>query len=240
MKTENKQLTKKSKSTERFLLGFFGLDREDRIIFVMKEEMIMDLANDFNKKCTMEERPEDPDVIYAKGITTSQTNVISTIETEHMKTEETGTTTGMKHIDIEKVDTTMKESSDMTRNNNNSVITTTTDTTPTPTEENKYTQEEDSTTTLTEKMAEMRLEETDKVFTTNNKDIMDTITITTTVTTQRDTTRMERTTTTDTTEIGMKETVPMIGVEWLDAIDRQLYQNTTTEEENEEKRGVGG
>ncbi|EXX77055.1 hypothetical protein RirG_027310 [Rhizophagus irregularis DAOM 197198w] len=88
-------------------------------------------------------------------------------------------------------------------------------------------------------MAEMRLEETDKVFTTNNKDIMDTITITTTVTTQRDTTRMERTTTTDTTEIGMKETVPMIGVEWLDAIDRQLYQNTTTEEENEEKRGVG-
>ncbi|EXX65749.1 hypothetical protein RirG_130280 [Rhizophagus irregularis DAOM 197198w] len=109
----------------------------------MKEEMIMDLANDFNKKCTMEERLEDPDVIYAKGITTSQTNVISTIETEHMKTEETGTTTGMKHIDIEKVDTTMKESSDMTRNNNNSVITTTTDTTPTPTEENKYTQEED-------------------------------------------------------------------------------------------------
>ncbi|UZO08314.1 uncharacterized protein OCT59_028572 [Rhizophagus irregularis] len=115
---------------------------------------------------------------------------------------------------------------------------TTTDTTLTSKEENIHTQEEDLITTITEKMAEMRLEETDKVFTTSNKDIMEITTTITTVTTLRDTTRTEKITTTDTTEIGTKETVPMIGVKWLDAIDWQLYQNTTIEEENKEEGGV--
>ncbi|PKY33931.1 DNase I-like protein [Rhizophagus irregularis] len=41
------------------------------------------------------------------------------------------------------------------------------------------------------------------------------------------------------TEIGMKETDSMIGVEWLDAIDWQLYQHTTTEEEIGDKGGEG-
>ncbi|EXX55430.1 hypothetical protein RirG_225530 [Rhizophagus irregularis DAOM 197198w] len=205
----------------------------------MKEEMITNLANDFNKKCTMEERPKDPDAIYVKRTTTSQTNVISTIEIEHMKTEETGTIIGMKRIDIEKADTTTKENSDTTCNNNLLTNTTTTDTMPTSKEENIHTQEVDLTTTITEKMVEMRLEETDKVFITNNKDTMETTTTITTITTPIDTTRMEIITTMDTSEIGMKEIDPMIGVEWLDAIDWPLYQNTITEEENKEEGGVG-
>ncbi|PKY29456.1 hypothetical protein RhiirB3_391831 [Rhizophagus irregularis] len=205
---------------ERFLLGFFGLDWEDRIIFVTKEETITDLVNDFKKKCTMEDRPKEPDAIYAKRTTTLQTNAISTIEIEHTKTEETGTIIGMKRIDIEKADTTMKEILDMTRNNNILATTMTTDTTPTSKEENIHTQEEDLTTTIIEKMAEMRLEETDKVFTTSNKDITETTITITTVTTLIDITRMEKITITDTTEDGMKETTEiMTGVEWLDAIN---------------------
>ncbi|PKK58636.1 hypothetical protein RhiirC2_763281, partial [Rhizophagus irregularis] len=142
----------------------------------------MDLVNDFKKKCTMEERPKEPDAIYAKRTTTSQKNAISTIEIEHTKTEETGMTTGMKRIDIEKADMTMKEILDTTCNDNILTSTMTTDTTPTSKEENIHTQEEDLTTTIIEKMVEMRLEETDKVFTTNNKDITETTTTITMVT----------------------------------------------------------
>ncbi|POG71851.1 hypothetical protein GLOIN_2v1793319 [Rhizophagus irregularis DAOM 181602=DAOM 197198] len=238
--TENKQLIKKSKSMERFLLGFFGRDREGKIIFVTKKETIMDLVNDFKKKCTMEERPKEPDATYAKKTITSQMNAISTIEIVHTKIETTGMTTKMKRIAIGKADTTMKEILDTTCNDNILAPTMTIDTTPTPKEETIHTQEEDLTTTIIEKMAEMRLEENDKVLTTNNRDITETMTTIATVTMPIDTTSTEKITTMDITEEGMKETTEtMTGVEWLDAINwiPQTY-NTIREGEEEEEGEV--
>uniref|UniRef100_U9UUJ7 Endonuclease/exonuclease/phosphatase domain-containing protein n=1 Tax=Rhizophagus irregularis (strain DAOM 181602 / DAOM 197198 / MUCL 43194) TaxID=747089 RepID=U9UUJ7_RHIID len=158
-------------------------------------------------------------------------------EIVHTKIETTGMTTKMKRIAIGKADTTMKEILDTTCNDNILAPTMTIDTTPTPKEETIHTQEEDLTTTIIEKMAEMRLEENDKVLTTNNRDITETMTTIATVTMPIDTTSTEKITTMDITEEGMKETTEtMTGVEWLDAINwiPQTY-NTIREGEEEEE-----
>ncbi|PKY34288.1 hypothetical protein RhiirB3_475964, partial [Rhizophagus irregularis] len=101
-------------------------------------------------------------------------------------------------------------------------------------EEETQTQEDDSMIIILEKMTDLNIEDTNKENITNN--------ITTMITTDVIQENILDTTATvaeATTEIGTKEVDSMIGVEWLDAIDWQPYQNTLIEEEIGEKGDEG-
>ncbi|PKC56956.1 hypothetical protein RhiirA1_401761 [Rhizophagus irregularis] len=203
-------------------------ENNNKATFDNKETSTADIKN----KDTTEDLISERDVIYAKKTTTLQANVTSIITaTAHRNTGGTEIKIGMSYIDKEEEDTIMKKT--LTTKHNTTMKAITADTTATTIEEEIQTQEDDTMTIISEKMAEMRIGDIDKKIIISN----------TTITTMMDILQEIQLDTAEkiteaTTEIGMKETDPMTGIEWLDAINWQPYQNTNKRRGNRRRRRI--
>ncbi|PKB96287.1 hypothetical protein RhiirA5_435088 [Rhizophagus irregularis] len=203
----------KNKRSSNFYLVFFGQKQEDdnKAIFVNKEVIFVnkeDTTVDTKDKVTTEVSKTERDVISARRIITMRTNATSiiTTTTTRTNTEVTGKKTKTDRSDKKEVDTIMKET--LISNHNTTTTTITTDTTAGCYLLLCVWVLLLSMTIILEKMTEWRIEDTNKKNITDN-----TTTMTTTDKIQENIPNTAATVAEAMTEIGMKETDSIIGVE---------------------------